>query len=161
MAFINYEKAFDSVKISAVMQAIRKQGVDKPYIKVLEDIYKGSTATIKLHQESKKIPITKGKRQGDTISSKLFTVCLEEVFINLDWEDIGIDIDDKNLNNLRFADDTVLFSESEDNLQKTIKELNRESLKVGLKINIKKTKVTFNNQLAGESGGIHILGTNS
>ncbi len=51
---------------------------------------------------------------------------------------------------LRFTDDIVLFSESEDNLQKMIEELNRESLKVGLKMNLKKTKVMLNKQLAGQ-----------
>ncbi len=45
---------------------------------------------------------------------------------------------------------TVLFSESEDNLQKMIEELNRETLKVGLRMNLKKTKVMFNNQLVGQ-----------
>ncbi len=92
MAFIDYEKAFDSVKISKVMQAIKRQGVDKPYIKILEDIYRDSTATIKLHQNSRKIPIKKGVRQGDTISPKLLTACLDEVFKNLEWEDIGLKI---------------------------------------------------------------------
>ena len=57
MAFIDCKKALDSVKIEEVMQAIRRQGVDEPYIKILEDIYRGSTATIKLHQKSEKILI--------------------------------------------------------------------------------------------------------
>ncbi len=75
MAFIDYEKAFDSVKTSAVMQVLRRQGVDELYIKVLEDIYRDSTATIQLHKKRWKIPIRKGVRQGDTISHKLFTAC--------------------------------------------------------------------------------------
>ncbi|WP_435325975.1 RNA-directed DNA polymerase, partial [Klebsiella pneumoniae] len=56
MAFIDYEKAFDSVQISAVMEAIRKQGIEENYVQVLEDIYNDGTATIVLHKESEKIP---------------------------------------------------------------------------------------------------------
>ncbi len=63
---------------------------------------------------------------------------------------LGIKIDGEYLNNLKFADDIVLLSESEGNLQKMIENLNRVSLKVGLKMNMKKTKVMFNNQLAGQ-----------
>ena len=150
MAFIDYEKAFDSVKTPAVRQALRRQGIDEPYIRVLEDIYRDSTTTIKLHKKSEKIPIKKGVRQGDTISPKLFTACLEEIFKKLEWENIGMKVDGEYLNNLRFADDIVLLSDCEGELQRMIEELHRESLKVGLKMNMKKTKVMFNNQLAGQ-----------
>ena len=49
MAFIDYEKAFDSVQIPAVLGAIQQQGVEEVYCNILEDIYKDGTATIKLH----------------------------------------------------------------------------------------------------------------
>ena len=144
MAFIDYEKAFDSVEISAVMRAIRKQGIDEAYVQTLEDIYNDGSATIKLHKESKKIPIKKGVRQGDTISPKLFTATLEDIFRNLEWDNKGINVNGEYLSNLRFADDIVLFSDSGEELQQMMAELNRESLKVGLKMNRKKTKVMFN-----------------
>ena len=144
MAFIDYEKAFDSVQISAVMEAIRKQGIEENYVQVLEDIYNDGTATIVLHKESEKIPIRKGVRQGDTISPKLFTATLEDIFRSLEWDSKGININGEHLNNLRFADDIVLFSDSGEDLQKMMEELNTESLKVGLKMNRKKTKVMFN-----------------
>ena len=145
MAFIDYEKAFDSVDTSAVMRAIRNQGVEETYVQVLEDIYSNGTATIMLHKESEKIPIKKGVRQGDTISPKLFTACLEDIFRNLDWDNKGININGEHLNNLRFADDIVLFSETGEELQQMMEDINRESLKVGLKMNRKKTKIMFNN----------------
>ena len=126
------------------MKALRKQGIDETYVRTLEDIYTGSTAVIKLHKDSKKIPIEKGVRQGDTISPKLFTACLKEVFKNLEWENVGININGEYLNNLRFADDIVLFSESWEELQKMIEDLNRESRNVGLKMNMSKTKIMFN-----------------
>ena len=59
MAFIDYEKAFNSVEISVVMQAIRRQGVDEIYVRILQDIYQNGTATIKMHRESEKSPLRK------------------------------------------------------------------------------------------------------
>ena len=101
MAFIDYEKAFDSVEIAAVLEAIRNQGVSEVYCRVLEDIYREGTATIKIHTETGKIPFKKGVRQGDTISPKLFTACLEEIFRRLGWQNKGIRIDNEYLNNLK------------------------------------------------------------
>ena len=60
MAFINYDTAFDSEETSAFMKAFRRQGIDRGNI--CEDIYKKSTATIKQHKISEKIPLQKGIR---------------------------------------------------------------------------------------------------
>ena len=78
-------------------------------------------------------------RQGDTISPKLFTACLEYVFKELEWEDYGVNINGEKLNHLKFADDLVLdrLQDAEQMLQG----LQSKSLKVGLKINIEKAKV--------------------
>ena len=147
LAFIDYEKAFDSIETSAVLNAIRQQGVGELYCRILEDIYKEGTAIIKLHKDTGKVPIKKGVRQGDTISPKLFTACLQEIFKKLNWTNKGIKVGDEYLNNLRFADDIILFSETSGDLKTMVEELNRESLRVGLKMNKKKTKVMFNNYI--------------
>ena len=75
MAFIDHEKAFDSVDISAVLNAINKHGVDECYIRILEHIYKGGTTTFKANMISNKIP----NEIGDTISAKLSPACLAEL----------------------------------------------------------------------------------
>ncbi|MBS2634235.1 hypothetical protein KFY46_26320, partial [Salmonella enterica subsp. enterica serovar 1,4,[5],12:i:-] len=94
---------------------------------------------------SYRIPIKKGVRQGDTISPMLFTACLQEVFRALDWEELGIRVNGEYLSNLRFADDIALMSNEGDELQLMITELDAESRRVGLKINMHKTKVMWNN----------------
>ena len=149
LAFIDYEKAFDSVEKSAVMRAMRNQGVEEAYVRTLDHIYEGSTATIKLHKTSDKVPIEKGVRKGDTISPKLFTAVLEEIFRKLDWEEKGININGERLSNLRFADDIVLTSEDPEEMKEMLEQIRTESLKVGLKMNIKKTKVMFNGNVLG------------
>ncbi|KAG1663725.1 Equilibrative nucleoside transporter 3 [Nymphon striatum] len=91
-----------------------------------------------------KIRLEKGVRQGDSISPKIFTACLENVFRCLNWISKGIPINGHRLTNLRFADDVVLFSESPQELQLMVEELRTASYKVGLEINLSKTKVMFN-----------------
>ena len=59
-------------------------------MRILEDIYKENTTTIKLHKDNENIPIQKRVKQRDTISPKLFTAVLEEAFKNFDWKETRI-----------------------------------------------------------------------
>lgn len=69
IAFIYYEKAFDSHETSAVVQALRSKGANEHCVRILEKIYSGSTVTIVLHKESSKIP----KKKRASISLIKFT----------------------------------------------------------------------------------------
>jgi hypothetical protein len=92
-------------------------------------------------KQRREITIQRGVKQGDVISPSLFNAALEEIFRKLDWEELGIKIDGKYLNNLRFADDIVLIASTPNDLQKMINELNEKSNEVGLTINLQKTKI--------------------
>lgn len=74
----------------------------------------------------------------------LFTICLAEVFKRLDREEKGIRIDGEYLSNLRFADGILLVSNDDDKLQNMIEDLNRESVEIGLKMNMLKIKIMLN-----------------
>ncbi|XP_033118990.1 hemicentin-1-like [Anneissia japonica] len=89
----------------------------------------------------------KGVRQGDPISPKLFTAVMENIFRNLDWNDKRILVNGEYLNNLSFADDILLFCHHPEEVQIMLEELNEESNKVGLNINISKTKVMFSKDI--------------
>ncbi|XP_044755023.1 uncharacterized protein LOC123313977 [Coccinella septempunctata] len=89
-----------------------------------------------------KIRIGRGVRQGDT--KKLFTLALENVFKLLQWKTKGINVDGSYLNHLRFADDIVLISGNLQELSVMLNELNDALRKVGLKMNISKTKIIGN-----------------
>ena len=144
MIFIDYEKAFDSIKTKAISKVLKLMGIDKAYIKLIENIYKKPTATVTLNGKSQCIELQKGIRQGDSLSPKLFTAVLQLVFLKLNWENKGIKIKDKRISHLRYADDIVLFSKSLRQIQEMLNQLNKESKKVGLKINIEKTKIMLN-----------------
>lgn len=144
--FVDYSKAFDSLHHESIWRALKNQGVDIKYIQILKNIYKNSTARIKLEKEGPRIQIERGVRQGDPVSPKLFTAVLEEVFRQLNWDRYGLMINGENLSHLRFADDLIIFSHSKDNLQIMLKELDIESRKVGLTMNLEKTKVMTNGE---------------
>ena len=83
----------------------------------------------------------KGVLQGCILSHSLFKLHAEYIMINARLEEAqaGIKIAGRNINNLRYADDTTLMAESEEDLKSLLMEVKEESEKVGLKLNIQKT----------------------
>ena len=145
LAFVDYEKAFQSVETNAALNTLQNQGIDQTYIDVLARLYENGYARLDLHKQGNAIPIRRGVRQGDSISPKLFTACLEDIVRNLNWSKRGISIHGRKLNNLRFADDVALKREkNHQEIEDCLNDLETESKKVGLKINIEKTKILRN-----------------
>ena len=87
--------------------------------------------------------IGKGVHQGCILSPSLFNLYAEYIKRNAGLEETqaGIKISRRNINNLRFADDTTLMAESEEELKNLLMKVKEESEKVGLKLNIQKTKI--------------------
>jgi hypothetical protein len=125
-------------------------------VDVLRELYSSATMRVRLHKLSDPISIQRGVRQGDTISPKLFTAVLENDIKTLAWDRTGININGVSLSHLRFADDIVLFAETPDDLQNMIQDLYHASLRVGLRMNMSKTKVMAN--VSGNSNSIITVG---
>ena len=87
--------------------------------------------------------IRKGVRQGCVLSSCLFNFYAEYIMRNTGLEEAqaGIKIARRNISHLRYADDTTLMAESEEELKSLLMKVKEESEKVGLKLNIQKTKI--------------------
>ena len=101
------------------------------------------------------LQIPKGVHQGCILSPCLFNFYAEYIMRNaeLDEAQAGVKITGRNINNLRYADDTTLMAETEEELKSLLKE---ESEKVGLKLNIQKTKIMASSpitlwQIGGET----------
>ena len=142
IAFVDYEKAFDSVQTAAVRTLLQEQGIDDGYIELLKEIYTNSSMTVHLYKESKTINIYD---VGDTTSSKLFTAPLESIFRRLIWETRGLKVDGKYLRHTRFADDILICANTPHELQQTLQELVDENENRGVKMNKSKTKVMMEN----------------
>ena len=100
LAFVDYEKAFDSVEHLGIISAIRNHGVSEAYIELLTNVYNNGYAEIRLDRVSPRFPIRRGVRQGYTISPKLFNAGLEEVFRRLQWDEVGLKVNGENISHL-------------------------------------------------------------
>ena len=109
---------------------------------LLRNLYAGQEATVRTgHGTTEWFPIGKGL-QGCILSPSLFNIYAEYIMRNagLDEAKAGIKIVGRNINNLRYADNTTLMAESEDELKSLLMKVKEECEKVGLKLNIQKTK---------------------
>ena len=109
-------------------------------------MYANGTSVVRLHKDTEKMKIEKGVKPADTCSQKLFTACFEGVFKKFSWESKGISIDEEHLTHLRFSGDIILISNNAEHFQEMLNDLNRESLKVGLKMHKGKTRVMSNDK---------------
>ena len=111
---------------------------------LLINLYAGQEATVRTgHGTIDWFQIGKGVRQGCVLSPCLFNLYAENILRNARLEEAqaGIKIAGRNINNLRYTDDTTLIAESEEELKNLLMEVKEESEKVGLKLNIQKMKI--------------------
>ena len=110
----------------------------------LRNLYAGQEATVRTgHGTIDWFQIGKGARQGCILSPCLFNLHAEYIMRNTGLEEAqaGIKISGSNINNLGYAGDTTLMAESEEELKSLLMKVKEESEKVGLKLNIQKTKI--------------------
>ena len=110
----------------------------------MRNLYAGQEATVRTgHGTTDWFQIGKGGHQGCILSPYLFNLHAEYIMRNarLDEAQAGIKISRRNINNLRYADDTTLMAEREEELKGLLMKVKEESEKVGLKLNIHKTKI--------------------
>ena len=111
---------------------------------LLRNLYAGQEATVRTgHGITDWLQIGKGVHQGCVLSPCLFNFYAEYIMRNSGLEEAqaGIKIARRNINNLRYADDTTLMAESEEELKSLLMKVKEESEKVALKLNIQKTKI--------------------
>ena len=108
------------------------------------DLYAGQEATVRTrHETTDWFQIGKGVRQGCILSPCLFNLYAEYITRNAGLEETqaGIKIAGRNINNLRYADDTTLTAENKEKLKSLLMKMKEEREKAGLKLNIQKTKI--------------------
>ena len=99
-AFVDNEKAFDSIEFEPLFKGLKNQGVDEGYLNILRNLCSEATSVLRLHKDSTKFKLERGARQGDKISPKLFTSCLQHAIINkINWENKAVRIDGEYLSN--------------------------------------------------------------
>ena len=143
--FIDCAKAFDCVDHNKLWKILQETGVPDHLTCLLRTLYAGQEATVRTgHGTTDRFQIGKGVCQGCILSPCLFNLYAKYIMrtAGLDEAQAKIrKIARRNINNLRYADDTTLMAESEEELKSLLMKVKEESEKVGLKFNIQKTKI--------------------
>ena len=158
--FIDYAKAFDCVDHKKLWKILKEMGIPDHLTCLLRNLYAGQEATVRNgHGTTDWFQIGKGVRQGCILSPCLFNLYAEYIMRNarLGEAQAGVKIVRRDINNLRYADDTTLMAESKE-LKSLLMKVKEESEKVGLKLNIQKMKIMASGpitslQIDGETVG--------
>ena len=130
---------------------LKKMGIPDHLNCLLRNLYAGQEAAVRtVYGIADWLKIGKGVHQGCILSPCLFNLHAEYIMRNawLGEAQAGIKIDGRNINNLRYADDTTLMAESEEELKSLLKKVKHESQKAGLKLKIQKTKIISSGPIA-------------
>ena len=144
LCFINYAKAFDYVDHNKLWKILQEMGIPDHLTCLLRNLFAGQEGTVRTgYGKTDWFHIGKGVRQGCILSPCLFNLYAEYIMRNAGLEEAqaGIKIAGRNINNLRYADDTTLMAENEEELKSLFMKVKEESEKVGLKLNTQKTKI--------------------
>ena len=157
--FIDYAKAFDCVDHNQLWKTLKEMEIPDHLTCLLRNLYAGQEATVRSgHGTTDWFQTGKQVHQGCILSPCLFNLYAEYIMRNagLDEAQAGIKIGRRNINNLRYAEDTTLMTESEEELKSFLMKVKEESEKFDLKLNIQKTKImasgpTISWQIDGET----------
>ena len=142
--FTDYTKAFDCVDHNKLWKILNEMGIPDHLTCLLRNLYTGQVATVRTgHGTTDRFQIGKGVHQGCILSPCLFNFYAEYIMRNarLDESQTGIKIARRNINDLRYADDTTLRAEREEELKSLLMKVKEDSEKADLKLNIQKTKI--------------------
>ena len=123
---------------------------------LLRNLFAGQEATVRTgHGITDWFQIGKGVHQGCILSTCLFNLYAEYIMQNagLDEAKAGIKMAWRNINNFRYADDTILIAESEEELKSLLMKVKEESEKLGLKLSIQKTKIMASSPITSQQMG--------
>ena len=136
---IDYAKTFDSVDHNKLWKILKEMGIPDHLTSLLRNLYAGQEA-MELYMEQQT-----GSKYGKEYIKAVYCLNLYAEYImrntGLNEAQAGIKIARRNINNLRYAYDTTLMAESEEELMSLLMKVKEESEKVGLKLNIQKTKI--------------------
>ena len=147
--FIDYAKSFDCVDHNKLWKILKEMGIPDHLTCLLRNLYAGQEATVRTgHGTTDCFQIGKGVRQGYILLPWYFNSYAEYIMWNarLDEAQAGIKIAGRNINNFRYADDTILMAESKE-LKSLLMKMKEESEKAGLKLDIQKTKIVVSGSI--------------
>ena len=141
-AFVDMQKAFDWIDRDLLFLKLLITNIDGRMYKAIKSMYTNTKGAIKLNSfQTEWFDCASGMRQGDVLSTTLFNIYINDLAKEIKNLNLGIPIDTYNLSILLYADDIVLLSENETNLQCMLDKLHEWCIKWNMKVNEAKTNV--------------------
>lgn len=140
---IDYQKAFDRVKHEMRVKILKETSIDGKDLRIIGNLYWNQVANLRVEGEhTDYVKIKRGVRQGCILSPLIFNLYSERIFNEaLDGMNKGILINGLRLNNIRYADDTIVFADNLEDLQALVDKITHHSSQYGLEVNVNKTKL--------------------
>ena len=151
IAVVDFVKAFDSIEHDAIWKALASQGVGPECIDVLKNLYRDQKGQVSGDTPSKLFDISRGTKQGDPLSTLIFSAVAEDIFrdVRQKWRsrNMGIEMSigpRQHLQSLCFADDVLLAAASSKHIAEMLADLKEAAAQRGLLLHADKTKVLTN-----------------
>ena len=151
LCFIDNTKDFHCVDYNKLWKVLKEMGMPDHLTCLLRNLCMGQEATVRtLYGKTDWFKIEKGAQQGWLPSTCLFNLHAEHIMRNAGLHELqaGIKIGRKNINSLRYTDDTTLMAESKEELKSLLRIVKEESERAGLKLGIKNTKIVASSPIA-------------
>src|SRR5574339_460204 len=144
LCFIDYAKAFDCVDHNKLWEILKEMGIPDHLTCLLRNLYADQEATVRTgHGTTDWFQIGKGVHQGCILSPCLFNLYAEYTMRNAGLEEAqaGLKIAGRNINQLRYADDTTILAESEEELKSLVMKVKEESENFRRELNVQKAQI--------------------
>ncbi len=160
VCYVDYEKAFDRVNWSKMMDILQDIGVDWRDRRLIKNLYMGQKVKVRTAVgETAACTIGRGNRQGCSLSPLLYTIYDEAIMKEAFQNGVdGVKVGGKLITSIRFADDKAIVGETEQALQRSMDVLNDITEKYGMKINVKKTKTMVVSRVEGKKINLQLKG---
>ena len=139
--FTSHAKDFDCVDHNKLWKILKEMGIPDHLTCLLRNLYAGQEAQLELDINNRLVPNRERSMSKLYIVTYLFNLYEEYIMRNAGLDEAGIKTARRNINNLRYADDTTFMEESKEELKSLLMKVKEESQTVGLKLNIQKSKI--------------------
>ena len=144
IAFIDLKAAFDTVDHGSLWNILKALGAPTKLITLFQQLYQGAESCVRVNgRDSEWFPINSGVWQGCVAAPELFNCVIDHLMLRTCERIPGVPLGNYILKDLEYADDTILFSETSDQLREALSVFDEESKKLGLKISWAKTKLMY------------------
>jgi len=141
MCFVDLTKAFDRVRLNDVTSIMREENIPEEVVKIIEELNTNTKTRIMINNTlTEEVPVSTGIRQGDSLSPLLFNIIMDRIIKEVKATGKGFTTDKGEIKIICYADDAVLISENEDELQRMLYRLHLMAKRFNMRISIAKTK---------------------